>query len=298
LNIPDWLKCRLTYQARAAVLSLIGSPRFYSPLSAPKLYVPSTVRNGAPMRDAVEVSRREDNLNIWHSPLGDLATVCTEVKDHLAFLVAEFDRDVYERGAVHICSGDLVLDVGANIGIFSIKALRRRAGHVVAVEPAPDNSQALRWNLAADILAKRVTVVDKGAWNEVCTLRMIVDPKYPGQNSCVVRPPGNDNYEIAIEAAPLDQIVYDLRLPRVEFIKMDVEGSELRALEGAKDILRRYTPQLAIAVEHTDNRLLNAFRVRQLVSSINPKYHCVPGPCTAADNRLVPDILYFTDGHQ
>ena len=83
-------------------------------------------------------------------------------------------------------------------------------------------------------------------------------------------------------------------MPRVDFIKMDIEGAELKAIEGAAEILRRYKPQLAIAVEHTDDQLRNAKMVRDLVCRINSEYRCAAGPYVVTRRyRLAPDILYF-----
>ena len=92
----------------------------------------------------------------------------------------------------------------------------------------------------------------------------------------------------------LDQIVENLKLSRVDFIKMDIEGAELKALQGARETIMRHKPYLAIAVEHTADRLRNARQVRELVLSINSEYRCVPGPYRfTGERRLAPEILYF-----
>jgi FkbM family methyltransferase len=295
LPVPKWLKSNSIYPlGRAAILSLAGSPRFYNPVSAVKLCFPED-REEAGFRsllDGIYQIGKEHNLAIWHTPLGKLATIETEIAEHIAFLLAEVLRDVYLSGTVKVTPGAIVLDVGANIGVFARKAVSAGAGQVICLEPTPGNVSALRWNLAAEI--DRVTIVTMGAWDAVDTVRFTVDPRRPGRSSCVDAPPEMDSYEISIEVAPLDLIVKDLKLPRVDFIKMDIEGAELKALRGAKEIIARHKPHLAIAVEHTADRLRNARQVRELVLSINSTYRCVPGPyCFTDQRRLAPEILYF-----
>jgi hypothetical protein len=93
---------------------------------------------------------------------------------------------------------------------------------------------------------------------------------------------------------PIDDVVQELSLPRVDFIKMDIEGAEMKALQGAASVLRRYRPQMAIAVEHTDDWLRNARNVRDLILNINPKYQWSAGPYIVTKNlRLAPEVLYF-----
>jgi len=295
LTIPKWLKSNSVYpRGRAAILSLVGSPRFYNPVSAVRFYFPEDREEEEfeSLFNSIYLVRKEGSLAIWHTPLGEFATMGTEIVEHIAFLLVEFLRDVYLSGTVRVMPGATVLDVGANIGVFAKKAVSAGARHVICVEPTPGNVCALHWNLAAQI--DRVSIVAMGAWDAVDTIRFMVDPKRPGRSSCVKAPPDRESYEMSIEVAPLDLIVDNLKLSRVDFIKMDIEGAELKALQGARETILRYKPHLAIAVEHTADRLRNARQVRELVLSINSEYRCVPGPyCFTDERRLAPEILYF-----
>lgn len=296
--IPTWLKNNPIYpRARVAALSLVSVPHFYNPVSAVFLCPDEREqqRFEQSLIGQIRMIRQEDGLRIWNTPLGELATADTETEEHVSFLAAEFGRDVYFSGKVHVKPGTIVLDVGANIGLFSLQASRAGAGQIVAVEPTPGNVRAFRHNLAAAIEAKRVSIVTKGAWNVRDTLSFTVDPQHPARNSVMDQAPQENAYKVSIDVAPLDLMVQELQLPRIDFIKMDIEGAEVKALQGAAEILRRDKPQLAIAVEHTEDWLANAKSVRELVLNINPEYRCTAGPYVITKKlRLAPEVLYFS----
>lgn len=296
-TIPRWVKTNPIYpRGRAAILSLLGSPRFYNPISAVRLCVPeyehwSKIES---LINEIYVVGEDDGVKIWHTPIGDLATPSTEIVDHTAFLIDEFQRNVYLSGPVRIVPGSIVLDIGANIGIFAKRAISAGARQVVSIEPVPATVLALRWNLASEIAMNRALILQMGVWDKSDALRFVVDAKRPGRSSCVEASSEKDVYETTINVKPLDLIIKELDLPRADFIKIDIEGAELRALQGAREVLVGDKPQLAIAVEHTSDQFRNACLVRDLVLSINPAYRCIPGPyLTDSQRRLSPELLYF-----
>ena len=296
--ITKWLKQNTIYpRARVAALSLVGSPRFYTPRTAAALCPFEDVEKAraALAADAVRLIRRERDLAIWGTPLGEVATVDTESAEHISFLVAEFERDVYLSGPVAVDRGMIVLDAGANIGMFTRQALSAGAQRVICLEPAPGNVRALKYNVAAELADGRVSIVEAGAWDTRATLTFVIDRARPGRTSCME--PGGESVDacrVQVPVLPIDAVIQELVLPRVDFVKMDIEGAELKALQGAAGVIERYGPQLAIAVEHTDDRLCNARNVRDLVLGINPKYRAVAGPYTITkDRRLAPEVLYF-----
>jgi FkbM family methyltransferase len=63
--------------------------------------------------------------------------------------------------------------------------------------------------------------------------------------------PGHDESGTEVRTITIDDFVQRFSLPRVDFIKMDIEGAESRALTGAADIIRRFRPRLAISAYHS-----------------------------------------------
>ena len=137
-----------------------------------------------------------------------------------------------------------VVDIGANIGLsamfFSSLLPRSR---VLALEPSRRNFQYLKQNLSQNNLSM-VSARQVAASNQVGTLRLHEEPDF-GAGSYVVseqHSAGVTASPIEVEAKPLDQVVAEERLERVDFIKIDVEGSELDVLDGMQDTVRRFKP--------------------------------------------------------
>ena len=94
---------------------------------------------------------------------GGLLDARTASGSALNYDLAEQKRNIYGTG---IRRGDIVLDAGANVGVFTRKALWAGASKVIAIEPAPENLECLRRNFAAEIADGRVVVYPKGVWDK------------------------------------------------------------------------------------------------------------------------------------
>ncbi|HYM08786.1 MAG TPA: FkbM family methyltransferase [Terriglobales bacterium] len=207
----------------------------------------------------------------------------------LPFLLAEQSLQIYGAGDEGVQKGDIVLDCGANVGVFTKTALSRGARIVVAIEIAPTTIECLKRNFAPEISAGRVVVYPKGVWNKVDSMEMAeVDADNFGENSVVL---GRElKNKTKVPMTTIDIIANDLQLPRVDFIKMDIEGAEKQALLGARHVIQRFHPRLAISCEH----LPNDFRdMPELVSSIQSGYRVHANDCYDFGYRVRPEVLLF-----
>jgi hypothetical protein len=115
--------------------------------------------------------------------------------------------------------GSTVIDAGANVGLFTMKASGwvGPSGHVVAVEPIPANCRLLERNLKRNGI-KNVTVVQKAISDE-------------------------DGVRLNIEGSTVESVTLDGLHEQVgnsypESVKIDIEGYEVKALQGGQDTLR------------------------------------------------------------
>ncbi len=208
-------------------------------------------------------------------------------KHLLAVLLADHANDARAAGDRHVRKGDVVLDIGGHVGVFTAQALRQGAAKVVTVEPNPANIECLRRNFAREIAEGRVVIHPKGAWSEATTLTFHESLDNSGMHSAVI---GRDGTEIKVEVEPIDQIVAQHQLQRVHFIKMDIEGSEREALKGAKRVLAESRPRLMIDVYHRPDDMP---RIRELL----PDYIYQTNGCRDCDedpSRIVPRVGFWT----
>jgi FkbM family methyltransferase len=144
--------------------------------------------------------------------------------------------------------GDVVVDVGANIGIFSVEcaAYVGTQGRVVAIEPAPPNQTQLRHNLALNHL-EHVTVIDGAAGEGEGSVRLM----RPSGSNCgmftVGDVSGEESYSVRLRT--LDSILAELHIDCVDAIKLDIEGAELAALRGGTQTIVKSRPLVLIELD-------------------------------------------------
>ena len=137
------------------------------------------------------------------------------------------------------------VDVGANLGYFTVLCARM-AGRVVAFEPGP----AIRAYCARNVELNELTNVELhpyALWHEDTTLRFKIDSSCLGSSAVVVS--GDEALE-EVRAATLDGLVRRgcVHLPRLDVLKMDIEGAEMSALRGMRDTLVRCRPGIIMEV--------------------------------------------------
>lgn len=151
-----------------------------------------------------------------------------------------------------IARGDTAVQVGA-VGkgeIWEMARLVGPNGRVIAVEPAPDNLEAIRTRIADEGITN-VTVVPMGAWSYRGKQTLYVHPVFPGSHIVLDSGATHDRamqpeeYAAAVEIAidKLDDILLAYGAPRCDFIKVTVMGAEMQVLAGM-DRLLRTTPKI------------------------------------------------------
>jgi len=133
--------------------------------------------------------------------------------------------------------GDVFVDVGANIGFYTILAAKRvgNNGLIVSLEPIPDTVKIMKLNCKLNNL-KNVIVVEKAAWDKPAQIKLriplIAKLRFYGLASPYI----NVKYiERLFEGGPLDSILkyMDPHIEEIKMIKIDAEGAEEKIVNGA-----------------------------------------------------------------
>ena len=157
----------------------------------------------------------------------------------------------WEKGLTDIVQklikpGMRVIDVGAHCGYYTLlfSKLVSEGGSVVAFEPDPHNFELLSSNIAASSAAHCVAV-RKAVSNQPGILPLYRDPENLGAHSLIDY--GHGKAEGSVDVTTLDDYYRSISLP-IDFIKMDIEGNEMLALEGAQEIIQK-NPHMILVVE-------------------------------------------------
>lgn len=235
-----------------------------------------------------EVEKDPAGYHLWETPRGRFWMPAGS--DYvLPFNLAEQARKIYGTGPTAVKPGDVVLDCGANVGVYVRDALDAGAKLVVAIEPAPENVECLRRNFAAEAAAGRVVVYPKGVWNKDDFLSLNVDPTNSAADSFLIQREGSRTVH-KVPLTTIDKLVAELKLDRIDLIKMDIEGAEPNALEGAAETLKRFKPRLTISAYHAPD---HPRLIPEKIRSLRADYQMECGPCAEANWGVRPDILYF-----
>lgn len=144
------------------------------------------------------------------------------------------DDCLYQRGACEIRPNDVVLDLGANIGVFSRFAAAKGAKKIYSVEPTNENFLLLLLNKPEQCEAFKVAISNVD--NQLVKIAYKAD--CPGGSSIVKY---DDGVLQNVMSMTIDTMLNSGLIEQPDFIKMDIEGAEIFAFEGMSDQLLRST---------------------------------------------------------
>lgn len=257
------------------------------------LRAPQEIRDQIEAKDKIlyaskKLETDEKGFERWATPKGEF-WIPKGSHFVLPFNLAEQERNIYLNGPARIKAGGVVLDCGANIGVFTRLALDNGAGKVISIEPAPENVECLRRNFAKEIAEGRVVVYPKGVWDKDEMLTLHVDPHNSAADSFLIHREGGHETE-KMPLTTIDKLVAELALPGVDFIKMDIEGAEVRALRGGQATIAKFHPMMSLSAYHNPT---DPVEVPRAVRDAWSGYQMDCGPCAEANLAIRPDILYF-----
>jgi FkbM family methyltransferase len=187
-----------------------------------------------------------------------------EIKGHKMFLNkvylnrslgGESERMLTQIVEKEIKKGDIVLDIGAHIGYYTLifAKLVGTEGRVYAFEPDPDNFTILNRNIEINGYSNIVTE-QTAVSNQTGRTLLHLSPNNPGDHR--IYSSFDDRDYIQVDCKKLDDY-FEGKQINVNFIKMDIQGSEALAAEGMRMLLER-SKQLKVIIEFWPDGLKRA----------------------------------------
>jgi FkbM family methyltransferase len=202
----------------------------------------------------------------------------------------------------------VVYDIGAFQGIMTL-FFAARAKSVVTYEPHPANYRRVLENVALNKLTN-VQAINRAVGDEEGTLLLVFDPRMPGAGSgdgiisAQITSSIAEAATVEVPTVRLDDDVERRGLPPADFIKIDVEGMELAALEGMQRTLASRHPALYLELHGAtdEDKRERAFQIVQFLMRLgycNILHVETRNPVTApTTSAIYTGHLYCTEGER
>jgi FkbM family methyltransferase len=185
-------------------------------------------------------------------PLGfNLKSYCTGAGGSYIFIQRQYELH-HKSIRCKAEKNDFVIDAGACWGETSLYFAHEvgKKGKVFSFEFIPSNLDVLKENIQANPnLAKNIKIIDQPLWSKKGEILYYVDW---GPGSRVSFKKLRDDFpETKCITSTIDDMVCEFKVPKINFIKMDIEGAEIHALKGAEKTILNFHPKLAISLYHS-----------------------------------------------
>jgi FkbM family methyltransferase len=238
---PLWIAARRTnsYARRLLIWSAVMS-EIEGATEADRKIIRRSARHG--------IARGLKALDVWQNPelisdaivrvpaIGEFAIRAST--DDLYHVLPSREAAILAELRKQLRPGSIFIDAGANIGFFTVLAaqLVGPIGQVVAIEMMPDTASRLREHLAMNQL-NNVIVHECALSNQSGDEVVATVPEGEFGRATIAR--ANDGqYKVTVVTRTLDELLADTAVS-IDLIKMDLEGAEALALEGASKVLQR-----------------------------------------------------------
>jgi FkbM family methyltransferase len=184
------------------------------------------------------------------------------------FIIKQYEYN-NEGVSVKADLGDVVIDCGGCWGDAALYFANEIGpkGQVYSFEFVPENISVFKENVSLNkSFSKIIKLIERPLWDNSFT-ELYLDAAGPG--SSVNDITTNRDSTSKVQSTCIDEEVRNMDVQSVDFIKMDIEGAEIHALNGARETLMKYKPKLAIALYH---RIDDFEKIPRLIKSLVPEY--------------------------
>lgn len=202
--------------------------------------------------------------------------------------------------------GDVFVDVGANIGYFSMLAAQQKAGKVLAIEPIPKTYNMLNMNIKHNLFDNIIEPFNIALGSEERMAKFVTS----------LGPKNHVEYEvdkmqvnlptIDVKVIKLDSLLKKRKeINRIDFIKVDIEGYEYNFLLGARKTIEAFKPMIMMEIE--EHRLakynVTAEKIYNFMNDLGYKYlsasedSITKGNVYKEDLNRGRDFIFYTCDH-
>lgn len=172
------------------------------------------------------------------------------VENKMLFGSKQRDGAEIERMRSYLGNGGVFLDIGANIGYYSLMAAQQGASTILAFEPNPIVLSRLQFNVAANQLADRITALPIALGDRTASMHMHVSDRDMGGSHIGDHGDASGSV-IEVEVRPLVDVLSEQGITRVDAMKIDVEGMEDAVLFPFFERSDRSLWPRLVIIEHT-----------------------------------------------
>ena len=176
----------------------------------------------------------------------------------------------YNKNGIKIkCEeNDTVIDAGGCWGDTALNFANEVGdnGKIYSFEFIPGNVAIMKKNISMNSkLNKRIEIIEQPVWSS-SDVKMYCNDFGPAST---IQSSYSKKHNIEVAAITIDDFVLRKNIPKIDFIKMDIEGAETAALKGATETIKKFKPKLAISIYHD---LTDFFKVPILIDELNLGY--------------------------
>lgn len=213
-----------------------------------------------------------------------------------------FVRGIYDPNIVVVINsllskGSVFIDVGANMGYFSLLAssVVGKFGHIIAIEPSSRDYARLVDNVKINNLTNIISTYHIAISDVSGSAKLAVACEERSALNTLGSEfsfKGVDKVETEnVKVVSIDELVSDINLTRVDVLKLDIEGSELKALQGARNVIEKFRPAIMLGVNVNSLKACGTDHkeIQQILREIRYRaYKIVESPTFALE--LIPDL--------